>query len=483
MIKQKKAYTNVLLMSFLCLWTVFSPFTISGEEVLSKRDSVPLQVVDSLSLSIEPKPVNMDTLLGTLKIPIVDSLCIISDPTHSLAAFWEELNKLRSRKDTVINIVHLGDSHIQVGYYSGRVMRLMHEAFGNAGRGWIAPYKLSKVNEPDDYFFSSAVKEWTAGRVIQRTKRTSIGPGGIGVKSLSPSINFDIIIAPRNGAGYGFNQVVLYRNEKAMPMLPTGALKDSIDSVLGNEPLVKGLSTDTFYISCLTDTLQLFSTRRKQGTDSVLPASLFENVYYGANLMNGGSGVLYHSVGVNGSMFVNFTDENFVQQLALLKPSLLIISLGTNETFGARFRKQEFKGQINDFLTLVKRHLPQTAIMLTTPPECYKRTRVDGKRVYVRNANTEFAADAITEIAAQQGLACWDLFAATGGKGSNSKWYSNKLMGADRIHFNKDGYKDQGTLLFYALMNLYNKKFKEEISSDEDTPDELTIEYVEFDNP
>lgn len=482
MIRQQKTYTNVLLTSFLCLWMIFSPLAAHGEGALLNQDTVALQTVERVELLITPEPVNLDTLLGTLKIPIIDSLCIISDPTNSLAGFWEELNLLRSQKDTVINIVHLGDSHVQAGYYSGRVMRLMHEAFGNAGRGWIAPYKLSKLNEPDDYFFSSAVKEWTSGRVIQRTKRTSIGPGGIGVKSQSPSINFDLIVTPRNGAGYGFNQVVLYRQEKAMPMLPTGALKDSVSTVLGDVSIVNGLSTDTFHISCLTDTLQLFSTRRKQGTDSVLPASLFENVYYGANLVNGGSGVLYHSVGVNSSMFVNFTDENFVQQLTVLKPSLLIISLGTNETFGARFRQQEFAGQINDFLLLIKRYLPHTAIMLTTPPECYKRTRVDGKRVYVRNTNTALAADAIIEKAAQQGIACWDLFAATGGKGSNSKWYSNKLMGADRIHFNKEGYKDQGTLLFYALMNLYNKQFKEEISLEEKGSDKIEIEHVEFDN-
>lgn len=47
---------------------------------------------------------------------------------------------------------------------------------------------------------------------------------------------------------------------------------------------------------------------------------------------NGYPGVLYHSVGVTGAMYVNYTDEAYVRQLALLKPSLLIISLGTNET-------------------------------------------------------------------------------------------------------------------------------------------------------
>ena len=125
---------------------------------------------------------------------------------------------------------HLGDSHIQAGYYSGKVMRLLQAQFGNAGRGWIAPFKLSRTNEPDDYFISSSVREWVTGRCIQTNKKCPVGIGGIGIQSVSPSINLDVRIAPNNGAGYSFNQAILYRGEKAMPMLPAGPLKDSVQT-------------------------------------------------------------------------------------------------------------------------------------------------------------------------------------------------------------------------------------------------------------
>ena len=93
--------------------------------------------------------------------------------------------------------------------------------------------------------------------------------------------------------------------------------------------------------------------------------------------------------------------------------------------------------------------------MLTTPPECYKRTYVNKKRTYVRNANTQLAAKAIVKAAHEEGVACWDLFAATGGKGSCVKWHKEKLMGRDRIHFTKEGYREQGTLLVRALLRSY----------------------------
>ena len=163
---------------------------------------------------------------------------------------------------------------------------------------------------------------------------------------------------------------------------------------------------------------------------------------------------------MNGAMYVNYTDEAYVRQLALLKPSLLIISLGTNETFGRRFRSEEFGGQIRAFVSLVKKQMPETAILLTTPPECYKRTYVNKKRTYVRNSNTQLAAKAIVKAAHEEGVACWDLFAATGGKSSCTKWRKEKLMGRDRIHFTKDGYREQGTLLYRALMQSYNQMLK-----------------------
>lgn len=372
-----------------------------------------------------------------------------------LRAFFDGLDSLAAGKDTVLTVVHLGDSHIQAGHYSGQTMRLMQQQFGNAGRGWIAPFKLSRTNEPDDYFISSVVKDWVAGRCIQAAPKTPLGPGGIGLKTQSPAVNLDVSIAPVNGAGYAFNQAVLYRGDRSMPLLPAGPLKGSVHTFRAGSLCAPGLLADTFRIDRLTDTLQLHSTRRKQGTDQLLPASSFTNVYYGLSLTNSRPGILYHAVGVNGAMFVNYTDETYIRRLAALRPSLLIVSLGTNETFGRRFNADEFARQAADFLRLVRRYMPDVCLLLTTPAECYKRVYVNKKRVYQRNENTARAARALVGVARKEGIACWDLFTATGGANSCRKWQKAGLMGRDRIHFSKEGYQEQGTLLFRALMQAY----------------------------
>ncbi|MDR1644419.1 MAG: GDSL-type esterase/lipase family protein [Tannerellaceae bacterium] len=386
---------------------------------------------------------------------VVDSLCVVSDPAHALDRFYAGLDSLSAGRDTVITIVHLGDSHIQAGYYSGRTMRMLQQEFGNAGRGWIAPLKITRTNEPDDYFITTLIKDWTTGRSIQSSPRCPIGPGGIGIQTPAPFVNFDISIAPNNGAGYSFNQVVVYRGEKSMPLLPAGKLRDSTLAANG-QPLPTGLQmiADTIRIARETDTLQLQSTRRQPGTDVLLPASSFKNLYYGFSLTNGKPGILYHSIGINGAMFVNYTDEGYIRRLATLQPSLLILSLGTNESFGRRFSTNEFAGQVEAFLALVRKYLPQTAILFTTPPECYRRVTVNKQRRYVRNENTERVAQTILRVAAREGVACWDLFAATGGRKSAANWFDGKWMGRDRIHFSKEGYEEQGLLLYKALINL-----------------------------
>ena len=263
MMKRRKWLISLVVLGVIMGFSVPKPKAgINGDvslDSLAVRDTVALP---PLSYSMK---VGKDTL-------------ILPDSSKEWNNFFNELDSLRAGKDTAITIVQLGDSHIQAGHLSGRVMRLFQQAFGNAGRGWIAPFKLSKTNEPDDYFIKSVAKDWIAGRCIQHVRKTPIGIGGIGIKSVSPSINLDVVITPNNGAGYEFNEAILYRGEKSMPMLPAGALKDSVQTFRADTVCVPGVLADTFRISCLTDTLQLQSTRRKEGTNTLRPASSFTNL-------------------------------------------------------------------------------------------------------------------------------------------------------------------------------------------------------------
>ena len=69
----------------------------------------------------------------------------------ALNNFLSLLYKSKTDKQGVINIVHIGDSHIQADYFSGMLRMCLQKQFGNAGRGLIFPYKVAKTNEPYNY--------------------------------------------------------------------------------------------------------------------------------------------------------------------------------------------------------------------------------------------------------------------------------------------------------------------------------------------
>ena len=395
---------------------------------------------------------------------VIDSLCVISGSTRSLDAFLDALERLLAGQDTVIQIVHLGDSHVQAGFYTGQVMRMLHQAFGNAGRGWISPLKLAKINEPTDYFIaSSKVKEWTVGRCIQSTPKCIWGLGGLGIQTASKTIDFKVGVTPVNGAGYGFNTLLLYRNDEAIPLLASEEDSVAVQTVWGAETGLPHITVDTFRMDTETYDLHLHSVLQPDLLQHPEPSILQSpNCYYGFSLLNGNPGILYHSIGQNGAMFKHFTNPDYVRQLTLLQPSLLIITLGTNETVGIRnLTDSLFISQVDQFVQLVKEHLPATAILLTTPAENFHRTR----RGFERNANISLVAQVITEYAEREGLACFDLFGMTGGVNSCNEWQTAKLLGRDRIHFSVEGYYEQGKLLYKALIRL--KMNQQNVTSDE----------------
>ncbi|MDR1780426.1 MAG: GDSL-type esterase/lipase family protein [Tannerella sp.] len=409
------------------------------------------------ALEIERIPRNplVDSITVRLDFA-VDTLCLIADPANSLDAFLAELEKLMSGEDTVVNIVHLGDSHTQAGFYTGQIMRTLQEVFGNAGRGWISPLKLAKINEPKDYFITSNVNNWIAGRCIQAELKCPIGPGAVGISSESDNIDFTIRIAPVNGVGYAFNQAVMYRDSNAVPMLPKATDTTATFVCWGDNSSAADIATDTFRLANETDELTLQSVKRFGTAKSV-------NCYFGFSLTNGNPGILYHAVGQNGAMFSHYLRPDYFSRLALLKPSLLVVSLGTNESFaGARFRAELFESQVDSLVKLVRAAMPETAILLTTPAESFRRIN---KR-YERNKVIGQISSILCKYAEKEQLACFDVYTATGGEQSCLNWEKAGLLGRDHVHYNAEGYAKQGKMLSKALIRMMLNR-ENELASDE----------------
>ena len=84
--------------------------------------------------------------------------------------------------------------------------------------------------------------------------------GGIGIRSLASSIQWDVIITPVNGAGYAFNRAILYRGDKAMPFVPTGRSKAEVRLAKAASICAAGVKADTIYCAHLVGALFLQSS-------------------------------------------------------------------------------------------------------------------------------------------------------------------------------------------------------------------------------
>lgn len=133
----------------------------------------------------------ISTLLSAQEIdsiPISDSI-IISDGivvkaennmmnSAALDPFFKKLRELERTKKGKINIVHIGDSHIQADFITDVIRDSLQKKFGNGGRGFVFPYSLMKTNGESDVMFSSN-RVWESYRNIYPVIDNPVGLSGI----------------------------------------------------------------------------------------------------------------------------------------------------------------------------------------------------------------------------------------------------------------------------------------------------------------
>lgn len=167
--------------------------------------------------------------------------------------------------------------------------------------------------------------------------------------------------------------------------------------------------------------------------------------------------LLYEERGVNGAFCTTFTQEARIAELVSLRPDLLILSFGTNESHNRRYNAVLHYKQMDDLVQLIRENLPDTPLLMTTPPGSYDAHGRRRNRSYTPNPRTAIAVRTIRNYADEHGLAVWDLFAVAGGvRHAVRNWKAAGLMRPDHVHYLPEAYELQGRLLYQALIKAYN---------------------------
>lgn len=366
------------------------------------------------------------------KYPFLDS---IANHIALNGADWSQLrNKFAMSEERPLNIVHIGDSHIQAGMSVAPVRRLLQDDFGAEGRGLIVPLRLAGTNEPVDYAIRSDVS-FTSERLIRYPWSGRMGFTGI---SVSPDAsNFSITVS----ANDVFERIRVFYGGDAL----------NVDAVeYKGSGLVYAVNETG---SCLEIGLPFPCEEISLRLSTLGSVSL-----YGMELSGDIIGVAYHAIGINGATYESYNHvENFGEQLAVLSPDLIIISLGTNEAFG-RFSHIEFERHVDRLVGSLSAANPEATLLLVTPAECQRRIRRGKKRSasYSVNPNIASVAEAIRSYGVANSVAVYDWYAAAGSAGASARWLSAGLLGRDRVHCTAAGYELTGRMLYYALISTLN---------------------------
>src|SRR5688572_17306689 len=132
----------------------------------------------------------------------------IQNAAH-LDDFFEELLQLKVTGKGTVNIIHIGDSHIQADYMTNVVRSDFQRDFGNAGRGLIVPLRVAGSNEPANIRTSSSAS-WKVKRCVTPDQALPIGIGGVTISNSQADTELSIRVNNTTVNNYSFNAVTLF---------------------------------------------------------------------------------------------------------------------------------------------------------------------------------------------------------------------------------------------------------------------------------
>lgn len=369
----------------------------------------------------------------------------MASESPAINQFFAKIDSIYSGKKQKLHIFHIGGSHIQADIYSNKIRTYLQNTntVSQGQRGFVFPFHLAHTNNPTNYRIEATKSKWQGYR--SSVKKDSIAWGLAGVTAAFREKS-DTIVVKSNYRNYTkqpyeFNKLrVFYNTWKSDYNLTITHPELVISDTLNLNKMYR-----EFQFNKLVDEVSI-SLELKSDTITHPEFALM-----GMDFRNDDDGIEYTSIGVNGGSFAYYNrSAYFEKQLELYKPDLFIIAVGTNDGYmpKSEFDAEEFRAYYEAFIRMIQRINPDCAILLMVPNDDYYKRKIP-------NPNTATQQKVIMELSRKYYMAVWDLYEIMGGLGSSNKWYQNKLMPRDRIHFTQLGYSLKADLFMEALIDAW----------------------------
>lgn len=331
-------------------------------------------------------------------------------------------------------LVHLGDSHLQIGIVAEALRSALQNDLGAGGYGLVFPYSLDGTYSPAGY---SSQHEGAWRCTNARRPHAEIPYGVMGTACRTSQDGAAFTLAFTRDLDPSWRSLRLYCQRQDRPF----SLEVTSDGATVSVP-VEPASIETLpYVRVTLPRVgRTLGVRFRQPpgepTEFEIHGVAVDSVEFG--------GAVVYSGGVGGAQYeAPLRGKLFASTLTTLDPQVVVIDYGTNDYLYTDTIEPTVEGTIRKVVALVRQAAPTAVIVLTSAQDLYWKKRP------VRSGAA--FSTLVKRVAREEGCAFYDWFWIAGGPQSVKAWEDQGFARKDRVHLTDRGYRLKGALLARAL--------------------------------
>jgi lysophospholipase L1-like esterase len=331
------------------------------------------------------------------------------------------LKKLKGNFEEKIKILHIGDSHIQIGGISKGILSVLNSNQINIQSTLFFPTSVfSDFINPD--FEIKTKGNWQGITLTNAPEKDKIGFSGRKFMLLDNSGSINIKAKNLNL----INQITVYHQDDS---LFVEAKNTEIFSEKLNENIFK-------------TTIQ-YKKNKHEVTLKINQDINNGSAFYGFTINENSKSNNYYNAGVSGVKYLDFFKNDLLfSQIDVLKPNLILLSLGTNDSYFKLLDITSFKNELFNFFKKLKSS--HTELIVMSVPDTYYNKEKATHLIFIN--------ESLKEICLKNDIPFWDWNEIMGGNSSILKWKELNLVDEDLLHFNNKGYELIGESFAKALI-------------------------------
>lgn len=341
--------------------------------------------------------------------------------------------RLGAAREGKVRIVQIGDSHTAGDFFSDAARQVLQKAHGRGGIGFVYPAKPPAGTQLQTVSYRTS--GWSVA--TSRRGKAEFPAGGVIARSEAAGASVTVRAMPAYRSAESQRVTVLLKSAAGARAVVSGAK--------GEEASVSGDSAWRMVQLPGRFTLPLTLSNASGGMLEV-----------GAiGIESERPGVVYSAAGIPGGLLVDAQKwrSGWAKDLAAMKPDLVVLSFGTNESFADAHHFPAYRKAWEAVIDEVRREAPAAGVLIIGAPETLKSTAGQCGR---RSKSLDRIQALQSSVAKTKGALFWSWEAdGMGGACSMKKWIGEGLAQKDGVHFTRAGYVASGRRFGEALRMLF----------------------------